>query len=196
MAKTDLVGNKLQRQGPERRKSASIPTLRVVVKRSAVPIVAGAVAGAASTGVALAIVSKVPMLRAWAAAGGFKRAAVISGVSLGVAGLGLLAYGKIMTPRKAIEAAPFVLGGALLTSMAPVLASEIVARIDTLLQGVFNGSTPATTPAPSGRANNESPRRALTPNEVRQGTSSSGRTRVPVQQSSTATIDMPHSRRM
>lgn len=199
MAKrTDLVGNPLRGQAAGgTRKASRIPTLRVAVKRNAVPLIAGAVAGAASTGVALAIVSKVPMLRDWAASGGFKRAAVVTGVSVGVAGLGLLAYGKITTPRRAIDAAPFVVGGALLTAMAPVLASEIVARIDSLLQGLFNGrsTVPATT-TPSGAGNNNGgalgPRRALTAAEVRQGEAARTRVRVPVPE--TVDMHMPRSR--
>lgn len=189
--KTDLVGNPLQDSGKKGKKS--IPKLTVVVKRSAVPIVGGAVAGAVSTGVALAIVSKVPMLRKWAQEGGFKRAAVVTGVSLGVAGLGLLVMGKVTTPRKAVDAAPFVLGGSLLTAMAPVLAAEIVSRIDTLLQGVF-GPTPGGArrsggTTTSGASNNGGPlgeRKALTAAEV----SEAERVRTQTTSRPTQTVDM------
>ncbi len=135
---------------------------------SSVPAIGYGLAGAVVAGIGHGVVSMVPTLRRWAGEGPtLKRAAVVGVVSAVVAGGGLLIMSKATTPKKAMDAAPFVLGGVVLVSFGPTIAVEVVERIDNFMRGFMSTTV---TPSGSGRRLENGarmrPRRALTPDEV------------------------------
>ncbi len=136
---------------------------------SSAPAIGYGLVGAVVAGVGHGVVSMVPTLRRWAGEGPtLKRAAVVGLVSVGVAGAGLMVMSKVSTPKKAMEAAPFVLGGVVLVSFGPTIAVEVVERIDSFMRGFMST---AVTPAGGGRARIDGgarmrPRPALTPDQV------------------------------
>lgn len=96
-----------------------------------------ALPGGVATGLALALVGRVSFLRDAASKGGVARALVVTGTSMGIASLGLLAYGRMGGGKRAAGIAPYVLAGAALTSLAPQIASELVDRVTGVVSGLL-----------------------------------------------------------
>lgn len=64
----------------------------------------------------------------------------VAGVALSAAGLAV--YGAVTSPAKAKAAAPFVLGGAVISAWAPVVAPHVAGAIESFVSTILPSSTP------------------------------------------------------
>lgn len=166
--KWDSKGNLIKSAGSKgraamRRFKVSVPAL---IKAEGMYMVSGALGGGVAVGVASAVASR--FLPSWYGAGGIRRFAVVGLPALGIAGLELVVLAKVTTPRNAKATAPYLIGATVVIAAAPMLAVEVVERIDALMARALNSlpGLPAASASGTGPVPHMRARRVLTPDQV------------------------------